>query len=310
MPDNPEVTEENLEQLTNALEGDGSQVPAPTAEPVPTQEPTKEEPTTAPDPINELRELLKDTPYYQEGKDVKEVAQKLKEGYKSLQAELTQRAQKIKPFEPLLNRIGTDPQFASFIEQARTLYENPQMQRAYMNPTEAAPDPRQFDFYQPDQYQQFRQQEADWMTRQINSVVNTRLAGLEAANQAEMFKFQFKQKFPGADPETVLRQLYQWQSNPGQINPLEIAYKAMEFENVSSREAEKVRKELTAKMEEAGKNKTPTAPTTTTNANPDDVIDYIAKNGPEAAEKKWGKKFVNDLIRGVTEEVDGITMRR
>lgn len=263
------------------------------AETVPGEAPS-ESPT---DPYTELRESLKDTPYYKDGKDIKEVVAELNKGYKELTTRFNAEREKVKPHEQLLSLLEKDPNARNFLTQAAHLYQNPHLASAYVNPSgnvNTRPDPRRYDMYDQAQAQQYEQDLEAYMARQLDERLNTRLSGLEAQQKLEIKKLDFKKQFPDVDVESILTRA---QNELSGQNELILAYKALNYDNLASQMLERARKDLGAKLEEAGKTKTPTASAPAKSVNISDIIKAIHTLGPKAAEKQYGKKRVEEALR-------------
>lgn len=248
------------------------------------------------DPMEELRTILKETPYYQEGRDVKEVAAQLSRGYKELQGTHTKLSQKVKSLEPILDLAASDPSLANFLQQAATLYRNPHLASAYVNPqgnVNTRPDPRMYDMTDPAHYQQFNTDLENWTSRQLDERLNTRLSSMEQRQQLELYKMEFRKSFPDANPEEVVAQM---QSLTGQ-NPLVFAWKALSYDTLKSSSMEAARKEVSTKLEEAQKTKTPQASSPSKPVNMSDIVEHIKRYGASAAIKRYGQEKVEGVLR-------------
>jgi hypothetical protein len=293
----PEVTLENLENLTNQSEAP-DQFPA-TPEPASTTEELppslSEQPAAqrgqAAEP--QVPDFLKETPF----KSPDELAK----GYKNLQSEFTKTSQRIKPYEQFLERIEKDRAFANFVDQAKLLYDNPQLAQAYQPPQAAGeggrPNPNAYDLSTAEGFAKYNQDFENYVLRNADSRVNARLSQIESQNRMEQEKWQFKQKFPDVqvDPEEAFR----WaQQNVPNFNRYEVAYKLREFDNLKSKIAEEARKELNEQVKTAQTTRTPAASAPShTVAKADDIIDYIARYGSDKAMAKFGKADVLKTIQ-------------
>jgi hypothetical protein len=285
----PEVTMENLEQMTNQVEAPGQfQASQPQEPQVETLPPSASELATQKGQasVPEIPDFLKETPF--------KTPDELAKGYKNLQGEFTKTTQRIKPYEQFLERTEKDRNFANFVEQARLLYDNPNLAQAYM-PAQAAgsdgrPNPNAYDLSTAEGFAKYNQDFENFVLRNADSRVNARLSQIEQQNRMEQLKWQFKQKFGDADPDAM----FQWaQQNIPQLNPFEVAYKLHEYDNLKSQATAEARKEINKQVETAQTAKTPTAASSSQGmAQAEDVIDYIVKHGTEKAYKKFGKAEV------------------
>lgn len=296
-----EVTESNLEALTNQLEAPEQEFQ--TSTPEPTQTKTKEElpPSLseqtaaqtgqAAQQTQEIPDFLKETPY--------KTPEELAKGYKNLQGEFTKTTQRIKPYEQFLERTEKDRNFANFIDQARLLYENPQLAAAYTPPQAAGadgrPNPNAYDLTTTEGWAKYQGDFENYVLRNADSRVNARLAQIENQTQLEQLKWQFKQKYPDANPDELL----QWaQQNVPSMNRFEAALKLREFDNLKAKAIEEARKELNKQVETAQTAKTPTtAGTGQITAKATDILDYVNKNGTEKAFSKFSKAEVMKIIQ-------------
>lgn len=298
-----EPTQADLEQAAAEFMGEPPQEPvAATSEPPApaTKEPDEGAPSEPSDPFSELREALKDTPYYQEGGDIKESVAKLKNGYKELQGEYTRTKERVKPFEQLVQKLSTNHQLRQTLEQVLPYLENPAMLQAYthVGPNGqllSRPDPLAYgDLYDPQVRAKYDQDVAAYEQRMLDERLNTRLSSYEQQQKLELQKLEFKKAFPEIDPEVVLSRA---QSELAGQNPLVLAHKALNYDNLYSQALEKARKELSQKLEEAGKNKTPAASAPTQPVNVGDILKAIETLGSERAVEKYGQKRVNEALR-------------
>lgn len=271
----------------------GSEPQAQTTEPE-SGEPAKGQ---APSTLDELREALKDTPYYQEGRDVKELVAELKKGYKELQGSHTKLSQKVKPIEQLLDRIS-NPQIARTIEQILPYVENPSLLQAYVNPqgqvVTGEPNPANYDLLTPEGQAQFQRDTLAYARQAAQEDVKAFTSRWEQQKQLELQKLEFKKQFPDVDPDTVLQEA---QSKLAYQNPLVTAWKALNYDNLKSQAMEEARKELGKKLEDAAVNKTPQASAPTKAPNLNDILQYIASRGVEAAKKRYGSAKVDEAMR-------------
>lgn len=297
MPDNQpvEVTEANLREMTNQFEGAPMMQPTESA---PQEEGAPVSPEAMPDQPQQnapqekgkafeeaLAEYLKDTPF----KSVDE----LKKSYKEIQGEYTRVNQKVKPYEQLLSDLN-DPQFANFVDQARALYKNPHLAQAYTQPQASMPDPRLYNLYDEKDVSRYNQDVSNFMAQQLDSRLNSRLSQIEQQNRLNDFRRELKSVYPDADPDEVEKFL-QSKGNDWKYTDI---YKVMHYDNLKSKLTDEIRKELTKQMEEAGKQTTPQT-STAQQGKPkaEDIIDYIAKRGLDAAKGKYGSKVTMDVVR-------------
>lgn len=306
MAEQPEVTMENLREMTEKLESPGADEPqiAPDSETPPAEGATpaaEAAPETSksqeakPDISDSLKGLFGDTPYKSD--DVVDSAKKIVEGYKNLQAELTRRSQETKPYEQFLRKMSTDRTFANFVEQARQMYENPQLAQPYLNQNQGKPNPANYfpeGYVTPEGMAKYQSDLEAYFQRDVDSRLNSRLSEMETRNQRENLKLQFRQKFPSENPDDLLDW---WSKEAYQFNPFEIAYKMRNFDTVKSSALDEARKELNRQLEEAQKNKTPQASASTTQkVKATDIIDYIGKHGLASAQKKFTQQEVSKVL--------------
>lgn len=276
--------------------------PAKASEPTPSAEkpaePTPEKPVGQVDKTANLKKIFDETPYKAE--DIEESAKKMVEGYKNMESVYTKVNTKIKAIEPIVDAANSDPNFKQFLEQAYTLYKNPQMAQAYLNPqAEAPPNPQQYDMYTPEGYAKFQQDWSNYNQRQLDQRLNARLAEGEQRVRLETQKGEFARRYPNVtDPDSILKEI---QTQAPNLNPYEVAYKVREFDNIASKALETARKELSTKMETAQTTKTPQA-TSSPSSKPaiNDVLNHVAKYGQAASEKRYGKEAVQQAIEIAT----------
>lgn len=304
MPDNQQVSEQELEQLTNQAFGEelsGNRTPETQGSEV---EPATQVTQNAPvEPEGQadysaLKPFLDETPY--KGDDVVESVKKMVEGYKNIQGQYTKTNERVKRYEQLLQDVEGDPALAQFIEQARTLYRNPQLAQAYQGggQQDAMPDPRSYDLSTYEGYEKFYSDMNNYQARQLDSRLNARFGQIEAQRMIDGQKNQLKQFFPDANPEDVVEQV---QKKAGSWT-LTDAYKALDYDNLKSRAMEEARKELTKQLENAGKSGTPSATSQSKGkVSVDDVLGHINRYGSEAARKKYGDKAYYEVLQSSSE---------
>lgn len=274
--------------------------PAPDASPEAETEtpgtPEKSEPAT--DPFADLRETLKDTPYYQEGRDIKEVAAELKKGYKELQGWQSKTQEKVKPYEQLLDQMSKDANLREFVKRAQEMYYNPQLAQAYINPQGQAisgePDVSRYDMYSAEGQQAYHKDMLAYTRRVAQEDVNAKLSGWEQQQKTEMTKLEFRKLHPEIDPDKVLADA---QEKFGGQNQIELMWKALNYENLASQMYEKARKELSGQLEDAGKTKTPQGAPPAKPSSIEDILRYIEAKGGEAARKRYTPAKVEEALR-------------
>ncbi len=291
------VTEGNLEQMTNQVFGDEQPQPQEsTAQDAP---PTEEAATPAEAPqsgqvdMNEsLKTILKETPF--NGDDIVDNVKKFVEAHKNLQSEWTKKTTEIKPYDPLLKFMSADPKFAQAVEQLRTIYQNPQLANAYINPQgqvlNSRPNPLNYDLMTPDGIAKYDQDLTAFMERNVDSRLNTRLADLEQRTKLENFKLDFARRFPQVKDNA--EELLGWaQEQIMNMNPIEAAYKLKNWDAIQTTALAEAKKTVTSKIEEAGKTKTPSGSGAgKPAANIADIVEHIGRYGIESAEKRYGEK--------------------
>lgn len=227
--------------------------------------------------------------------------------WKEATAELTKQRQATKPYEQFLSRLQNDPQFRQQAEQFTQFYEHPELRQAYLNQLNpsARPDPRRYDFSDPAQVAEYDKGMEDFMARQVDSRIQQRLAPLEQDRVYEKQKWEFKQAYPDVDPETVASRFSEIQ----QQNPLVNLYKTLEYDNLKANQAKReseiraeVTKELTAKIQQAGKTTTPQASPSAPKPSIVDIINMVSRYGVAAATKKYGLEVVENAVAEQTNQ--------
>lgn len=303
---NQELTEQQ-ELEVEAVGLTGGLIPQPESQPeAPAESPeatdvpaeTVEGQSAKPDPFSEIRESLKDTPFYQEGRDVKETVAEVKKAWKELQGWQSKTQEKVKPFEQLLDSLNRDSNLKSVVQRAVEMYNNPQLAQAYLNQqgqvVSGKPDIRNFDMNTYEGQQAYSDAVLAYTERAVDERMNTRMSGWEQQQRLEKSKLEFRQKFPDADVEKLLSDA----PKLAEQNPLENAWKALNYDNLASQMYEKARKELSQKLEEASKTKTPagaSAPSKPVGI--DEIVSFIGKYGPDAAVKRYTKAKVEEALR-------------
>lgn len=311
MPDEPEVTTENLRQLTNEAEGfveePGSQESATnqaeSAAAVSAVAPTLPAPTgqASFDLSDDERGLLTELRALKEisGTPFKTPADLVK-SYKSAVGELTKRTQEVKPYEQLIKLARENPQFATFASQAAQVFQNPSLLSAYMNPQgqtlSGTPDPRQYDLSTFEGLEKWQTDTLGYARRMAQEDVRTQLAQIEHQNRINEQRRDFKGKYKDTDPDEI--QTWLMQEGPN-LNPLEVAHRYRNYENLEAQMLEKARKELNEQVKTASKTKTPAAPapTDSTAVNAEEVLEYLVKHTSEAAFKKFGQAVVVEVLK-------------
>lgn len=316
MSDKPEVSTPDLEKLTNetyseeygglnARTGEGSQTqevsPEPESAPevqVPaTPEPTPE--SKAETPVG-LKEAFTDTPF--QGDDIVKSVQDAVKSWKSTTSEYDKLRSKVKPYEQFLDAMSSDAGLRNFLQQAETLYRNPNMLNAYVTPqgsVDTRPNPTHYNVTGQDGMMYFDQERydkdlSDFLSRQVDSRINSRLSQMEQKNEQEKMTMELKQAFPEANADEV------WERVKARGNSWRLvdAYKALEFDNIRSKALDEARKELTKKIETANSNATPTPTASSkTSVSLNDILTHVNKYGGESARKKFGDKNYQEALR-------------
>jgi len=245
--------------------------------------------------LTELRALqeMSGTPYKSPADLVK--------GYKELHSTWTKEHEfvnRVKPHEQLVNDMLTDPNFAQFIQEATTMFRNPQLAASYSSAAhgqvDAPPDPRNFDMYDPDQKLDYDKAQADYINRQLDSRINARFGQSEAKLRLENEKAQLKTLFPDTDPDDIVKRITE-RSKKGWN--LVDGYKVLEFDNIEAKAREKARVELTSKFENAQRTGSPlSAGGSQQQVQLGDILDHITKHGSDSARKKFGDKNLERAI--------------
>ena len=318
LPDNP--SEAELEQATNlafadSLDSPQSRAISPDASTEATKEPPAPGSPAAPitpqagsstqgqvDWSDEEKALLTElramkeitgTPFKSPGELVK--------SYKELQSTWTKDREaltRIKPYEQYVSKASTNPDYARFLEQATQMFDNPQLAAPYLGPqgqADAPPDPRNYDMYDAEQYQQYQTDLTNFQARQVDERLNARFAQSDAKARLESEKTELKRIFPDCDPDNVIERIRErakkgWSLIDG--------YKVLEYDQMETKAMAKARSETNQKLQEAGQTQTP-APSAANREQIsfEDIITHINKYGPEAARKKFGDKNYGEAIR-------------
>ena len=301
-------TQAELEASAAAFLGEPTPTPEPPADaqaesqpesPEKVEPPTLEPPLTgqASTPVDELREIFKDTPYYVEGRDLKEVAAELKRGYKELQGQFTQQREKVKPHEQLLNLVGSDPKLANFVQEAVRLYQNPQLVSSYVNPQgqviSGEPDITKYDLYAPEGLQKYHQDMIAYSNRMAHELVGSEMSGWKQQQTLELQKLEFKKIFPDVNPDDVIQKAQMLNGR----NPLETAWKALNYDNIKTLALEESRRELKKGLEEASAHKTPQGAPPSKPISITDILTDISKKGSAYAKKKYGVEAFEGAMR-------------
>lgn len=232
-----------------------------------------------------------------EGTPYKSVAELVK-GYKNVQGEFTKTREKTKPYEAVLTRMEREPQFRTLVEQLQQMVDNPGLLNAYAQkvaPGDPRPLPTQYDVYTPEGLKQYEEAMDSWTQRQLDSRINARLGGIEEQARLRSYAAEFKQRFPDVtDPDQYLS----WAREEGvRMNPYEAAYRLREWDNLPAKLEERIRKELTQKVQEAGKTQTPQGQAPPVKKiTPDDILKTIDTLGIDEARKKYGKERVTRAL--------------
>jgi hypothetical protein len=216
------------------------------------------------------------------------------------ETQLFQKWEKAKPFEHILDKATRDPQYKEMLRLADEMYSNPALAQQYAQPQLQKPDPTAYDMFDATQRAKYEQDLDKYFDLKVETKLSSRFAQSDMQNALERYKNEFKGKFK--DVSEDLDPLLEWAKEQGiRTNPYETAYKLKNWDNREAQLTEKIRKELTTKIEVA-QNRTPTAspaPDTTTFTYID-VGKHIAKYGVESAEKKYGKEGVFKAVRDMT----------
>lgn len=235
-----------------------------------------------------LLKALEETPF----KSVPDVVK----GYKNILSESTKFREKAKPFEQLIDEASVDRNLGNYIQQAVMLYKNPQLAAAYATPggsVASPPDPRNYDMFNPEQVQKYQTDLQGYMARELDGRLNARLSDMEQRQTLEKMKFEFKQAYPSADPESVLK----WYREKGPWSLTDV-YKAMNYDNLKSEALNEARREITKQMESARTTKTPAGASTSSEpVKIQDVLDYVTRYGEKATRKKFGDTKYLEALR-------------
>lgn len=303
--DNPttEVNMAELERMTNAEHGWVPESKSSEPKPEPVSEVKAPAPVAAGQAsIDELREIFKDTPYYQEGRDVKEVAAELKKGYKELEGQNTKTSQRLKPFEQLIDLASKDPKFAQALHLARDVYMNPALQEAYANQAAGLqrPDPTQFDLYDPAQRQTYDQAVTDYEARLIDSRINARFSTIEQERSVNQAKAEFKQLVPDGNADELMKWVNEDFTNLSIGERMRGFWQLKNLPKLREQIYAEVRKDVGAKIETASKS-TPVAPAPPSQTVSDEeIVKYVTLYGPKAAATRYNQKTVDAAVNRYT----------
>jgi len=297
----PEVTPENLAELTEEMVNNENPEAATDAPSIP-DEGTDEGETPRETPVEQeaqpegqSEETFKDrfgVPFESE--------EALAKGYKNLQREFTERNGKVKPYENIIDRMNADPQFAGLVNQALQVMDNPGMLQAYANQGKAGdpqPNPANYEIYTAEGLKKYQDDHDSWIQRNMDQRFNTLKQEVEQNARLDNHRREFKGKFTDVEnPDELL----QWANQNGpRMNPYEAAYKLRNWDNMQSSVEAKVRKELAGKMQDATK-KTPQGTSAKTEANATEIIQSIGKYGLRATSKRYGEAVVTKALQTQT----------
>lgn len=246
------------------------------------QSPTKSDDVSAPksDPL----EWLKDTPY-------KEPAELVK-GYKELQSLHSKTTEKMRPYKDIIDRMEGDLGLRTFISQALQGYDNPEMLKAYEGPI-TEPNPANYDLVDPEQQAKYKSDLAAHLQRITDQRINQRLMQVEQNAKLDAAKNEFRAKYPGEDPDEVIK----FARDKGQNWTLDDIRKIQKFDQIRSEALAEARKEVTKQLETAQKSKAPTTSTTGSTAiRAEDVLKHLSQYGSESTRKKYGDKRVLEVL--------------
>ena len=237
-------------------------------------------------------EDLKDTPYKNWSEMVK--------GYKNLQGELTRTKEKSKGMEKFADKYSSDSEFKQYMEQAIGMYENPQLAQAYLGTqtNQAVPDPRNFDLYSDDGLTQYNTELGNYMARQLDTRINSRFKEMDYSRAREKSHSQLKEAFPEANADEVEKFINE-RSGKWSLSDV---YKVQNYENLKQNLSDKIRKDMTSKIETASKSTPISSGGITTGANAEDIVKYIVKHGSISAKKKYGGTQVSEAQREYTND--------
>lgn len=306
MPDTPE---KELEKLTNETLGaefgglqSRTETPKPEQEPAPIQEPpqgtpTGGEPTLTQDEIALLSEIrntktIGDLPH----KSVKDLI----DGYKELQGRFSKDRERFKPYEYILDELERNPNYQNWIRQADTLFRNPELAKSFVTPQSQVvqpPDPARYDRYSPEGEGQYQKDLMAYMESIADRKANERVSGVTQQLELERQKAQLSRAFPDANVDDLIRQIQARGSNWTLVDTV----KALRYDNIKTQALDEARKELTKKLEEASKSGTPQGTQGAPKVpNLDEILDFIQRQGSEAAKKKYGDRKYYDAVREST----------
>lgn len=273
----PEATEEAVEGQAQE-----AQEPAPT-EATESKEPAKQDGGQS---FDSLKPFLDDTPF--KGEDVVKGVESLVKSYKSLQSEFTPLSQKMKAYKDIIDRMEADPEYKQNMLLADQLITNPKMREAYQAQQMGRPDPRQYDLYTPEGLDAYNKAEEDYLSRQLDSRINQRFMSLEQERIKERQISELRQAFPDTNPDEVMR----FAQEKARALGLSDFAKLQMWDSREAQLTERIRKEMTTKLQQAQEQKTPPASPAKETLKANDVAKHLAKWGYESAAKKFGEENV------------------
>lgn len=241
-----------------------------------------------------IKPFLEDTPF--KGDDIVKGVGDLAKSYKSLLSEYTPLSQKMKPYKAILDRMDADPTYKQNMLLADQMLSNPKMLEAYQAQQMGRPDPTQYDLYTPEGRSGYDQAEEAYIARQLDSRINQRFASLEQERMRERHISELKAAFPDANPEEVLR----FAQEKSQSLGLADFHKLSQWDARESQLTEKIRKEMTSKLQQAQSSKTPDSEPPKESIQVNDVLKHVAKYNVGSAEKKYGKETVWKILQAST----------
>lgn len=309
----PKVDVAQLEQATNQMygwEGSSDEQPEPeVSESEPSsqaQPPAVEEAKEEAAPIKEtgkqdagqsfdtIKPFLDDTPF--KGDDIVKGVGDLAKSYKSLLSEYTPLSQKVKPYKAIIDRMDVDPTYKQNMLLAHEMLSNPKMLEAYQAQQMGRPDPTQYDLYTPEGRTAYDQAEENYIARQLDSRINQRFASLEQERMKERHISELKAAFPESNPEEVVR----FAQEKSQSLGLADFYKLSQWDAREAQLTEKIRKEMTSKLQQAQSSKTPEAAPPKEAVQVNDVLKFVGRYGIDSANKKFGEEAVWNILRAST----------
>ncbi len=257
---------------------------------------------------DELKNAFEETPF--KGEDVVKSVQDVVKSWKSSDAGYKKLESQVKPLMHIIEKANQNPQLKAFLDQALQVFENPQLANAYVNQNgqvDAVPDPHKYNVADPNTGEvywnkaEYDKDHANWVQRQVDSRISARMSQVEQNAKLEQHKYGFKQKYPDVqeDPDRLLADVSaEW----NRLNPIEVAWKIKNYDNLQSQALEKARKELTNDIKKAEQGTPQSASAPKQKVSVSDIITHINRYGSESAKKRFGGDAYKQALQSSAEQ--------